>query len=105
MSTDARTIHLDVTVRKDSAGFIAHCLQADIVATGKTQEEALQDLKDLIVTLLATAIENDNLESFWYPAPPEAWQSLAKCEEQARQTFSPVRPAHQQLELDTFRYA
>ena len=68
--------HFDILVEQQSEGSVAHCLQLDIVAVAENQQQALGDIVDLIQTQLTTAIENDNLDSIFHPAPAEVWGKL-----------------------------
>lgn len=68
--------HFDILIEQQSEGFVAHCLQLDIVAVADDKEQALKDIVDLIQTQLTTAIENDNLDNIFHPAPAEVWGRL-----------------------------
>jgi len=58
--------------------WIAHCLELDLVAEGKTPEEAFQDLLDIATTQIETAISVGNIESIFRAAPPEIWAMFAR---------------------------
>ncbi len=58
---------------KKIRGFVAHCLDMDIAAQGKTQSEALEELKHLIQSQLEYCLENKMLETVFRPAPKEYW--------------------------------
>jgi hypothetical protein len=58
--------------------WIAHCLELDLVAEGKSPEAALNDLMDLSITQVETAAQAGNLESVFCPAPPEIWTMFAR---------------------------
>jgi hypothetical protein len=53
--------------------WLAHCLELDLVADGKSPMAATQDLMELAETQLSLAIEAGNLQSAFRPAPPEIW--------------------------------
>lgn len=60
---------------KDGDYFIAHCLEFDIVAQGKTREEARHNLAELIKEQFAFAIEKDIEEKVLFkPAPAKYWE-------------------------------
>lgn len=58
--------------------WIAHCLELDLVAEGKTPEEAFRDLLDLSTTQIETAITAGNIESIFRAAPPEIWAMFSR---------------------------
>lgn len=68
--------HLDILVEMEDSNYVAHCLQLDIVAVGATTEEVIRDINDLIHAQIEFALEHDNLENLFKPAPPEVWEKL-----------------------------
>ncbi len=61
--------------------WIAHCLEMDLVAEGKTPAAALNDLMDLSLTHIEIALEQGDLESIFRPAPPEIWRMFSTANE------------------------
>ena len=57
----------------ESQKYVAHCLELNLVATGKSHKEAMSDLIDIIEAHLRFADENDNWDNMFFPAPPEIW--------------------------------
>ena len=70
---DRPKLTFNVLVKREGSQWSAHCLELDIVAAADTQEQALIDLRDLIVAQWEFALENDNLHNFFHPAPIECW--------------------------------
>ena len=70
----------NILIKKEDEVFVAHCMELDIVATGQSMEEAVNDLIDLIIAQLEYAFINDNLDHLYRPAPPEVWRQLYMCE-------------------------
>lgn len=66
-------LHLDVLMEKDGEYFIAHCLDLDIVAQGKTPKEAKEELIELINDQIDFAVSNNLEELIVHPAPKEYW--------------------------------
>ena len=66
-------LHLDVLMEKDGEYFIAHCLDLDIVAQGKTSKEAKEELVELINDQIDFAVSNNLGELIVHPAPKEYW--------------------------------
>ena len=79
-SEDVRPLpfHLDVLVEMQDGEYVAHCLQMDIVATGRSKDEAVSDLLDLIGAQIDFAVEHGNIENILRPAPREVWQKLLR---------------------------
>lgn len=67
-------IHLDVLISREEGGYIAHCLQLDLVATGETLEDTKQNLLDVVQVQINYAFQHDNLEYLFKPAPGETWR-------------------------------
>jgi hypothetical protein len=70
---------VNVLLKKEEELFVAHCLELDIVTTGRTQEEAQKDMVDCIIAQIDHAFSNDNLENLLKPAPSEVWQEFFSC--------------------------
>ena len=54
--------------------WLAHCLEMDIVAEGKTPEQALRDVIDLCQWQLQVAKKEGDIGSAFKPAPREYWK-------------------------------
>lgn len=59
------------------SGFVSHCLELDIVATGETPPKAIDLLKELIEESVLAALEDDTLDKLCRPAPRKYWKMLA----------------------------
>jgi predicted RNase H-like HicB family nuclease len=70
---DKTRIDLRGVVYREGDVWIAHCLELDVVAEGDTPEKAIQDAVDLCVFQIETAVENNDLESVFRPAPSKFW--------------------------------
>lgn len=71
-------IPLRAVVYRHAEWWIAHCLELDLVAEGKTAEQALDDLLDLCVTQLETALAHGDLAGAFRSAPPEIWATFSR---------------------------
>ena len=67
-------IELRVITYREDGVWLAHCLELDIVAEGKSPKKAVKDLVDLCVFQVKTAIEESDLLSILRPAPAEFWR-------------------------------
>jgi len=68
-------------------GFVAHCLELDLVATADTLEAVKADMFDIIVAQIYYAFANDNLEYLYHSAPPGVWQEFYECREQETERY------------------
>jgi hypothetical protein len=68
---------LQVLVSKTETGYAAHCLQMDIVTEGRSVEQVMDDIADLIRVQYQYARDTNNLASVFVPAPAEEFQKLA----------------------------
>lgn len=60
-------------VYREGDQWFAHCLELDIVAEGKSPSAALADVVDLCNFQIEAAIDNNDLESVFRPAPAKFW--------------------------------
>lgn len=76
MVKPAHTFRIDLraVIYREEKHWIAHCLELDVVAEGKSQGQALSDLIDLCDFQIRVALEESDLESIFRPAPPQAWK-------------------------------
>ncbi len=63
-------------------GFVAHCLELDLVATAETLDAVKADILDVLIAQVRHAFANDNLDYLYHPAPPEVWREFYECREQ-----------------------
>lgn len=68
-----KNLHILLIEENDKKAFIAHCLDMNIAAHGKTADEAVVELKDLIAVQMEYCLENDILDSLFRPAPKAYW--------------------------------
>jgi len=71
------SIKLNVLVYKEENEWIAHCLQMDLVAANENKDSVQDDIIDLIKTHVLYALENDNIDHIFKPAPAEEWEKLS----------------------------
>lgn len=69
-------MNLHCLIVKEGKWIIAHCLDMDIAAQGKTEKEALKNLVELIQVQIEYAIKNDIIDTIFRPAPKEYWDML-----------------------------
>ena len=81
--------------------WIAHCLETDIVAEGKTQQEAVKNILDLSLFQVETALEDGDLKSIFRPAPPDVMHMYALASKMAtpRPRSKRATAVEQQFEL------
>lgn len=78
IKTSKANFHLDCLVFQEKKKWLVHCLDLDIVAEGKTVEEAAKELAALIKEQVKFAVDNDLEKHIFHPAPPSYWKKLAK---------------------------
>ena len=69
----------NILAKKENNMWIAHCLELDIVATGKALNTLKKEIADLIITQIDYAFSNDNLGNLYRPAPAEIWKEFYDC--------------------------
>ena len=65
---------LDVLLYPDDGQWLAHCLQLDLVEAGATADEAENNLTGVIQHHVQWAIEDDDMEHLFHPAPADTWK-------------------------------
>jgi len=73
-----RIIQLDAVCYEDEGVFVAHCLQLDLVTTSSTVHQAFLDMQKVVKAQIRYALEHDNMENLFKPAPNHIWQMYAK---------------------------
>ena len=73
-SRDGLSLSLRLVIYQEGGFWIAHCLELDIVAEGQSRKEAMTNLKSLCGLQIETAIEENEVESVFRPAPSEFWK-------------------------------
>ncbi len=68
------SITLRGIIYPENGVWLAHCLEMDIVAEGKTPQQALQDVVDLCNLQFQVALKEGDVASAFRPAPPEYWK-------------------------------
>jgi len=86
------SIPLRAVVYREGDWWIAHCLELDLVAEGKSPFAALKDVLDLAEFQIRVAMEDGDLDSIFRAAPPEVWRmfSLAEAFDFRRKPPKPV---------------
>ena len=74
--------NLDVLLYREDGEWLAHCLQLDLVEAGATPEEAEQTLAGVIQHHIQWALEDDDMEHLFHPAPPGIWKKFFSAEPQ-----------------------
>jgi hypothetical protein len=96
---DATAVTFNILIKQEPEGFLAHCLELDIVATAETMESVKRDMIDLIFAQIHYAFSNDNLEYLYHPAPSEVWREFYECRERMQEHY---RAPHEDKELEKF---
>lgn len=86
MSESAVTFSILIRQTKEY-GFVAHCLELDLVSTADTLDAVKADILDVIIAQIQYAFANDNLEYLYHSAPPEVWREFYECREQETERY------------------
>ena len=78
---------VNILIKEEKDFVSAHCLELDIVATGKSIPEVEQEIISLICAQIDYAFANDNFEYLYHPAPPEVWKDFFSCTEQIENRY------------------
>lgn len=78
---------------KEEDRHIAHCLEIDLVAEGKTPEEARDNLADLIFSYLRFGMERDIEQFIPHPAPKIYWDKFKQIQRKKTLKAHPIDPS------------
>jgi len=78
---------------KEEDRHIAHCLEIDLVAEGKTPEEARDNLADLIFSYLRFGVERDIEQFIPHPAPKIYWDKFKEIQRKKTLKAHPIDPS------------
>jgi hypothetical protein len=85
-------IALRFVVYREGKWWIAHCLELDLVAEGRTASAALSDLADIASTQMTAAKEAGDFASIFRPAPPEIWAMFVAAHHRPAPRKKPLQP-------------
>jgi predicted RNase H-like HicB family nuclease len=85
--------NLDVLLYRDDGEWVAHCLQLDLVEAGATADEAEESLAGVIQHHIQWALEDDDMEHLFHPAPAEVWKKFFTAEPQGFREIRLTVPA------------
>ncbi len=83
---------LDVLLYREDGQWAAHCLQLDLVECRRKVEAAESDILDVIRAHIEWALEHDNMEHLFHPAPPEYWKMFLTARRTGTRTLR-LRPS------------
>jgi predicted RNase H-like HicB family nuclease len=102
MDTSSGAVTFSILIKKtEEYGYVAHCLELDLVATADTPEAVKADIFDVIVAQVRYAFANDNLEYLYHPAPAEVWKEFYECRDQQIERH-PVSKNEEDEKLEKF---
>jgi len=70
------SISANVIIEKEEDLYIAHCLEFDIVADGRTEKEAMNNIFESIVNHIDFCLAMGNIDKIENPAPKKYWDKL-----------------------------
>jgi predicted RNase H-like HicB family nuclease len=77
-----------VLIKKEPDAWVAHCLELNLVTVADTLEQVEADMMDVIAAHVRYALEKDNLDYMFHPAPPEVWKDFFKCSDREETSYS-----------------
>ena len=80
-----------ILIKREADAWVAHCLELGLVAVAPTVKQTEADMFDIIAAHVRYAIENNNLEHMYHPAPPEVWREFFDCDDRERSSHRPLQ--------------
>ncbi|HEY1649973.1 MAG TPA: hypothetical protein VGF96_18460 [Terracidiphilus sp.] len=74
------TSQLHYLVHQSDGEYVAHCLDLDLVGTGSSVDDAVEELNDAVRTVVYFCIKSNapNASSCCHPAPQEYWDMFRR---------------------------
>lgn len=95
-------VPIHIVFYKEQGSVIAHCLQFDLVGDGATKEEALECLKEAIITQVEAIQEGETLaDSLFFPADPKLFEMFSRGTDTGRGIVELVKINSDELEFDS----
>ncbi len=85
METNVYDFQIRVLLSKDDGKFVAHALEMDLVAYGKTEKEAIREVTNLIRNQISFAMEKREDHLMYFRAPNEYFEQWEKAHAAALQ--------------------
>ena len=82
-------ISANIILEKEEGLYVAHCLEFDIVADGKTKNEAIKNIFHSIVSHIDFCLTMGNIDKIENPAPKEYWNKLEIIKKES--SYKPVK--------------
>jgi hypothetical protein len=80
MDTNLYDFQIRVLLSEDDGQFVAHALEMDLVAYGKTEKEATKELNTLVRNQMSFAIEKQEQHLMYFRAPDEYFEKWEKAQ-------------------------
>ncbi len=90
MANNVIRLDFQVLVYRESAQYIAHCLETDLAAEGNSVKESLENLIDISNLQIESLMAEGDLNSLFSPAPPDIWRMFSMASDRPS---APRRPA------------
>jgi predicted RNase H-like HicB family nuclease len=103
LEKNAIDLSVHVLIEQEEELYTAHCLEFDIVADGKTIEEAEKNILDAIVDHVTFCIATDNIDKILNPAPKEYWNKFYFGSEKLREYTFPEDYPQDDINLKSVR--
>lgn len=71
MMTHCYELPIRILLSREERDYVAHGLEVDLVAYGRTEKGALTELEEMIQAQMSYASQTNRPELVWHPAPEE----------------------------------
>jgi len=75
----SNSMTFSILLKRENDGYIAHCLELDIVAVSDTMKGANEDIVSLVQAQIEYAFRSNNLDNLYKPAPLSAGEDYFSC--------------------------
>ncbi len=97
IALDEFKLTLRVLITKEESEWTAHALEMDLMGTGSTRDEALQDLRNAIISQVEFARQQNKIELIDFPAERKLFDLW---EETQRSTLRRLFPGAEAIRLN-----
>lgn len=75
--THSLRLPLRIVFYQEDSGWIAHCLEFDLMGDGPTQQEAIKELAEAIFLQIEASVEHNNAANLFNPAEGKFFEMFA----------------------------
>ena len=94
LESTPKQITFNVLIEKMGTGFVAHCLEAGLVAHSDDANELPHKMAKMLVRQIEFAVKNNNYADIFHSAPSDVWARYFEAQAQIESTKKQLKVDH-----------